>query len=102
MAPYPPKRLRTPILLGGPNARALAPELQAIGFNAKFYSEEIGRASSVKMCRSIMIKGLEALALECTLTAHHYGVEDECWAHWPKRCHMRIGIGWPAISSVGR
>jgi 3-hydroxyisobutyrate dehydrogenase-like beta-hydroxyacid dehydrogenase len=32
------------------------------------------------MCRSIMIKGLEALTTECMLTARHYGVEREVLA----------------------
>jgi 3-hydroxyisobutyrate dehydrogenase-like beta-hydroxyacid dehydrogenase len=41
------------------------------------YSERIGPASSVKMCRSVMIKGLEALTTECMLAARHYGVEDD-------------------------
>src|SRR3954447_13811166 len=40
------------------------------------FSPEVGRASSVKMCRSVMIKGLEALTTECMLAAHHYGVEE--------------------------
>ena len=37
---------------------------------------EVGEASAVKMCRSIMIKGLEALAVESFMTARLYGVED--------------------------
>jgi 3-hydroxyisobutyrate dehydrogenase-like beta-hydroxyacid dehydrogenase len=39
-------------------------------------AEEIGEASAIKMCRSVMIKGIEALAVECFLTARRYGVED--------------------------
>ena len=45
-----------------------------------FHSAEIGRASSVKMCRSIIIKGLEALMTESMLAARHYGVTDEVLA----------------------
>jgi 3-hydroxyisobutyrate dehydrogenase-like beta-hydroxyacid dehydrogenase len=38
---------------------------------------EIGRASSIKMLRSVMIKGLEALTAECFLAARRAGVEEE-------------------------
>jgi len=30
----------------------------------------------VKMCRSVMIKGIEALAVECLFAARRYGAED--------------------------
>ena len=39
-------------------------------------SEVIGQASAIKMCRSIMIKGIEALAVECFLASRSYGVEE--------------------------
>lgn len=80
MAPVAPKRLQTPILLGGPHAAAAEPLLRALGFAARFHSPELGRASSVKMCRSIMIKGIEALMMECMLASRHYGVADEVLA----------------------
>ncbi|WP_211115597.1 NAD(P)-dependent oxidoreductase [Arenibaculum pallidiluteum] len=75
MASVPPKRLRTPMLLGGPHAAAFMDVAVALGLDAAPYSDEVGVASSVKMCRSIMIKGMEALAMECLATARHYGVE---------------------------
>ena len=77
MAAFPPAGLRTPMLLGGPHAEELNSVFQALGLNTTFYSATVGRASSVKMCRSIMVKGLEALALECMLTARRYGVEQD-------------------------
>lgn len=76
MAPVPPQRLKVPMLLGGPYAQELAPQLQALGCNAKAVSDQVGVASAIKMCRSIMIKGLEALTLESMFTARRYGVED--------------------------
>ena len=39
-------------------------------------SQELGVASAVKMCRSVMIKGLEAMVIESFTTARAYGVED--------------------------
>lgn len=76
MAPVEPRGLSTPILLGGTHATAFLACATTWKLDAKLFSDRIGAASSVKMCRSIMIKGLEALALECTMTAHHYGVLD--------------------------
>lgn len=77
MAPVPPQRLRVPMLLGGRRARELAEELGKLGMNATALSDEIGVASAVKMCRSILIKGLEALTVESMLAARHFGAERE-------------------------
>ena len=77
MASVPPKRLGTPMLLGGPHAPAFMEAMAPFGMDLTDYAREIGRASSVKMCRSIMIKGIEALTTECMLAARHYGVEDD-------------------------
>ncbi len=77
MASVPPKRLRTPMLLGGPHVAAFMAAAAGFGMDLTDFSPEIGRASSVKMCRSVMIKGIEALTTECMLAARHYGVEDE-------------------------
>ncbi len=76
MTSVPPYRIRVPLLLGGPQAAALAPLLNALAFDAKVASEQLGVASATKMCRSIMIKGLEAMVIESFTTARHYGVED--------------------------
>jgi 3-hydroxyisobutyrate dehydrogenase-like beta-hydroxyacid dehydrogenase len=77
MAPVPPQRLRVPMLLGGKRASTLAPELHNVGMNTTALSEQIGVASAVKMCRSIVIKGLEALATESMLAARRFGAERE-------------------------
>jgi 3-hydroxyisobutyrate dehydrogenase-like beta-hydroxyacid dehydrogenase len=76
MTSLPPYRIKVPLLLGGPHAAALLPQLNAIGFAAKVASEQLGVASATKMCRSVMIKGLEAMVIESFTTARHYGVED--------------------------
>ena len=76
MTSVPPYRIRVPLLLGGPEAAALEPRLNALGFAARVASEQLGVASATKMCRSIMIKGLEAMVIESFTTARHYGVED--------------------------
>jgi 3-hydroxyisobutyrate dehydrogenase-like beta-hydroxyacid dehydrogenase len=76
MTSVPPKRIKVPLLLGGGGAEELAPHLVQLGFDAKVASKELGVASAVKMCRSVMIKGLEAMVIEAFTTARSYGVED--------------------------
>jgi 3-hydroxyisobutyrate dehydrogenase-like beta-hydroxyacid dehydrogenase len=77
MAAFPAKRLAVPIHLGGPHAQGFAPIARAMGLsNITVFSDTLGLASAAKMCRSIIIKGMEALILESMLTARHYGVEQ--------------------------
>ena len=76
MTSVPPYRLKVPLLLGGPDAAALKPLLDTLGFAAKVHSEQLGVASATKMCRSVMIKGLEAMVIESFTAARHHGVED--------------------------
>jgi len=76
MTSIPPYRIRVPLLLGGASAAALAPLLDALGFAPRVASDRLGVASATKMCRSVMIKGLEAMVIESFTAARHYGVED--------------------------
>jgi len=77
MSPIAPRRIASPIWLGGPHAREFLPLAQALGFaGAGVYAESVGAASAAKMCRSVIVKGMEALLAESLLTARRYGVED--------------------------
>ena len=76
MTSVPPYRIKVPLLLGGPGAAALQPLLVTLGFAAKVASEKLGVASATKMCRSVMIKGMEAMVIESLTAARAYGVED--------------------------
>jgi 3-hydroxyisobutyrate dehydrogenase len=100
MAPFPPRRLKTPILLGGSHAQTLLDAISGWPHAARVYSQSIGAASAVKMCRSVMIKGLEGLTIECVLAAKHYGVLDDVLASlidmfpgqdWHAKAHYLIG-----------
>ena len=91
MTSVPPYRIKVPLLLGGGNARDLAPLLVDLGFDAKVASEQLGIASAVKMCRSIMIKGMEAMVIESFTTARAYGVEDAVLA---SLAETFPGINW--------
>jgi 3-hydroxyisobutyrate dehydrogenase-like beta-hydroxyacid dehydrogenase len=77
MTSVPPYGIKVPMLLGGAQAQALAALLQAWGCDARAVSDKLGVASAIKMCRSVMIKGLEALVIESYATARAYGVEDQ-------------------------
>lgn len=77
MSPIHPRRLASPMLLGGGDAEAFLGVIQPMGFSgAQCFSGQIGAASAAKMCRSVIVKGMEALFLESLLSARHFGVED--------------------------
>jgi 3-hydroxyisobutyrate dehydrogenase-like beta-hydroxyacid dehydrogenase len=77
MAAIPGQRLKVPMLLGGAHAEEASARLRSLGMNATALSDQVGVASAVKMCRSVIMKGLEALAVECLLAARCYGAEDK-------------------------
>ena len=77
MSPVHPKLHRAPVLLCGPHAKTAQAALESFGMDAQIVPGPIGRASSIKMIRSIMVKGLEALTAECYLAARLAGVEDK-------------------------
>jgi 3-hydroxyisobutyrate dehydrogenase-like beta-hydroxyacid dehydrogenase len=77
IAPIHPARHRTPMLIAGADAEGVLPALTALGLRASVAGAEVGAASAIKMVRSVMIKGIEALTLECFLAAARAGVVDE-------------------------
>jgi len=77
MTNVPPRGLASPMLLGGPHATTFLADAAGLALDATVFATAVGPASSVKMCRSIMVKGIEALLSECMLTARHYGVEQD-------------------------
>jgi 3-hydroxyisobutyrate dehydrogenase-like beta-hydroxyacid dehydrogenase len=78
MAPVQPGRLSTPLLLSGPWAEEAMARLASFGFsNMRVVGNAVGRASSIKMLRSVIVKGTEALAVECLLAAEAAGVRGE-------------------------
>jgi len=80
MAPVD-KGLAVPLLLAGPEAEQARALLAGLGFTStSVVGEEIGRASAIKMIRSVMVKGIEALTYECAAAAREAGVFDEVMA----------------------
>jgi len=77
MAPVNPKKHHVPLLISGPHAAVAEATLQALDMKPRCVGDEIGPASSIKMLRSVMVKGMEALVAECFLSARRAGVEEE-------------------------
>jgi 3-hydroxyisobutyrate dehydrogenase-like beta-hydroxyacid dehydrogenase len=76
MTSVPPYGIGVPMVIGGAHARELADRLTPLGFALEVVDEQIGTASAIKMCRSVMIKGMEAIVIESFATARRYGVEE--------------------------
>ena len=75
-----PARHRTPLLIAGPHAEEISPLLRELEMQLSVVGSETGSAAAIKMIRSVMIKGIEALTLECFLAAARAGVLDEVTA----------------------
>jgi len=76
MAPVLQLMHKTPMLLAGAHAADLLPVMQACGMSVQVAGAQVGEASAMKMVRSVMIKGLEALTEECFLAARAAGIEE--------------------------
>jgi len=78
LAPVNPARLGVPLLISGSAAAEAESALRQAGFTRTcVVGDEIGRASAIKMIRSVMVKGIEALTAEMMLAAAAAGVTDE-------------------------
>ncbi len=91
MTSLPPYRIGVPLLIGGPHAADLMEPLSQLGFAPKAVEGNLGQVSATKMCRSVMIKGLEAMLIESLTAARHYGVET---AVLDSLCETFPGIDW--------
>jgi 3-hydroxyisobutyrate dehydrogenase-like beta-hydroxyacid dehydrogenase len=81
MAPVNPLGMDVPLLVSGPHSDAAIPAFKALGFtNVEHAGDQIGRASTIKMLRSVMFKGVEALTAECLLACEKAGVTSEVLA----------------------
>jgi len=94
LAPIYPARHQTPMLLAGPHADAIAAVLGSLGMRVRIAGAETGAAAAIKMVRSVMIKGIEALTLECFLAASRAGVIDEVAASMKNNYP---GLDWAKI-----
>jgi 3-hydroxyisobutyrate dehydrogenase-like beta-hydroxyacid dehydrogenase len=77
LSPILPARHTSPMLLAGPHAEAIKPVLDGFGMKVSVAGPKPGAAAAIKMVRSVMIKGIEAVTLECFLAAARAGVVEE-------------------------
>src|SRR5262245_39425267 len=89
MSPVPPHGHRSPMLLGGKAATAFRELMTPFGMRLEVVSDSVGTAAATKMFRSIIVKGLEALMLECVLAAAPYGADE--------RVFSSLGESFPGI-----
>jgi 3-hydroxyisobutyrate dehydrogenase-like beta-hydroxyacid dehydrogenase len=101
MSPVPPHGAKVPMSLGGAHAQALVDALAPFGMNLEIISDRIGAAAATKMCRSIIVKGLEALLFECVLGAVPYGADERVFATLEE---TMPGMNWKKLAGymVGR
>jgi 3-hydroxyisobutyrate dehydrogenase-like beta-hydroxyacid dehydrogenase len=90
-----PARHRTPMLLAGPHAAAISPLLAELTMRTSVVGAKTGAAAAIKMIRSVMIKGIEALTLECFLAATRANVLDDVTASLKNNYP---GVDWPKMS----
>ena len=90
-----PARHRTPMLIAGPHAAEAASLLRELDMQTSVTGDKVGAAAAIKMIRSVMIKGLEALTLECFLAAERAGVLNEVTASLRNNYP---GLDWPKVT----
>jgi 3-hydroxyisobutyrate dehydrogenase-like beta-hydroxyacid dehydrogenase len=95
VAPIHPLRHKTPLLICGPHAEAISPLLGELEMTLRVVGGDTGQAAAIKMIRSVMIKGIEALTLECFLAAARAGVLDDVTASLKNNYP---GLDWAKIA----
>lgn len=96
MAPVGPYAHKVPMLLGGAGAKAFVETMAPFGMTMEILEgAKVGSAAAVKMCRSIVVKGIEALLFECVMAATKFDADGLVFASlketWP-------GIDWKKLA----
>jgi 3-hydroxyisobutyrate dehydrogenase-like beta-hydroxyacid dehydrogenase len=102
MAPVLPYGHRVPMLLGGAAAPLFVEAMKPFGLRMETLDgAPVGAAAAVKMCRSIVVKGLEALMYECVIAAGRFDADRHVFASLNESFP---GIDWTALADymVGR
>jgi 3-hydroxyisobutyrate dehydrogenase-like beta-hydroxyacid dehydrogenase len=101
MAPAPPYGHKVPMLVGGEGGEEFIERMTPFGMRMEFTSAKVGEAAATKMCRSVIVKGLEALLTECVLGASRYGAEERVFK---SLAETFPGLDWAEMATymVGR
>lgn len=75
-----PARHKSPMMLAGPFAKEGESTLATLGMKLHIMGDKVGDAAAIKMIRSVMIKGIEAVTAECFLAAERAGLLDQVTA----------------------
>jgi 3-hydroxyisobutyrate dehydrogenase-like beta-hydroxyacid dehydrogenase len=95
MAPVGPYGHRVPMLLGGPGAAPFIEAMRRFDMRLQLLGAPVGTAAAVKMCRSVVVKGLEALLTECVLAAAEYDATEHVFASLQE---SHPGIDWKTLA----
>lgn len=102
MGPIPGYGHKAPLLLGAAGALRFQELFAPLGLRMEIVSTDVvGRAAAVKMFRSVVYKGIEALLFECVLGAGQYGAEERVFASLKESLP---GVDWKKLADymVGR
>jgi 3-hydroxyisobutyrate dehydrogenase-like beta-hydroxyacid dehydrogenase len=101
MSPIPPYAHRAPMLIGGAGGADFIETMKPFGMRMEYTSAKVGEAAATKMCRSIVVKGMEALLTECVLGASRYGAEERVFK---SLAETFPGLNWSDMATymVGR
>ncbi len=91
MLPVQPALNRTPVLTSGPHADAAERTMNRLDMNISVVEGPVGRASAIKLVRSIAVKGIEALSAELLAVGRKLSVTDEVLASLDA---TYPGFGW--------
>ena len=95
MAPVQPYGQRVPMLLGGAGAARFVELGARFGMRLEVLGTDVGAAAAVKMCRSIVVKGIEALLVECVLGASRFGADAHVFA---SLAESYPGLDWKRLA----
>jgi 3-hydroxyisobutyrate dehydrogenase-like beta-hydroxyacid dehydrogenase len=96
MAPVHPYGHEVPMLLGGPGAGIFAEAMTPFGMRLNVLAgAKVGSAAAVKMCRSIVVKGLEGLLFECVMAATKFDADGLVFASLTE---TYPGIDWKKLA----
>ena len=84
MAPVIENGLASEVLLAGPAAPEAQDILSRLGMVLSVVGDRFGAAAAVKLCRSVVIKGIEAILVESMLAARQYGADGTVLASLQK------------------
>jgi 3-hydroxyisobutyrate dehydrogenase-like beta-hydroxyacid dehydrogenase len=96
MGPVPPSLHKVQLLIGGNGAESFAERMRPLGMQMEMIGPRVGTAAATKMCRSIIVKGMEALLTECVLIAKQYDADERVLLSLEKTFP---GLDWKNLAS---